>query len=61
MQGAIYFPSQNVDFQGNTGNHGCLQVIGDTVTYTGGSTFNHNCTGTGVKTITVAGDVILVE
>ena len=62
LQGAVYFPSQDVDFQGNfSGNYGCLQVIADRVTYTGSATFNNNCSGTGVKTISVAGDVILVE
>ena len=62
LQGAIYFPSQDVEFQGNfSGNYGCLQVIADKVNYTGSATFNNNCAGTGVKTISVSGDVMLVE
>jgi hypothetical protein len=62
LQGAVYFPSQDVDFQGNfSGNYGCLQVVADKVNYTGSATFNNNCAGTGVKTISVAGDVMLVE
>lgn len=62
LQGAIYFPSQTVDFQGNfSGNYACLQVVADKVNYTGSATFNNNCSGTGVKTITVSGDVVLVE
>jgi hypothetical protein len=62
LQGAIYFPSQLVDFQGNfSGNYACLQVIADQVTYTGNATFSVNCTGTGVKTATIPGGVVLVE
>ena len=62
MTGAIYFPSQEVDFQGNfSGNGGCTQVVADTIYYTGSATFSTNCAGKGIKTIPVPGSVALVE
>lgn len=62
LQGAIYFPSQELDFQGNfSGDYACLQVIADKITYTGSASFHNNCAGTGVKTISTPGDIALVE
>lgn len=62
MTGAIYFPSQDVRFLGNfSGYNGCLQVVADTIYYTGSSTFHNDCTGTGLGTIQVPGAVTLVE
>ena len=57
MQGAIYFPTQQVQFTGaSTTNTVCTQIIADTVTISGTSGFNgNNCTGgTGISTINVA-------
>jgi Flp pilus assembly protein TadG len=62
MTGTIYFPSQEVDFLGNfSGSSGCMQVVSDTIYYTGSATFSTNCTGKGLKTIPVPGSVTLVE
>ncbi len=62
LTGAIYFPSQEVDLLGNfSGNNGCTQVVADTIYYTGSSTFSTNCAGTGMATISVPGNVALVE
>jgi Putative Flp pilus-assembly TadE/G-like len=62
MTGAIYFPSQEVDFLGNfSGNNGCLQVVADRIYYTGDGTFHTNCTGTGMAQINTPGAVALVE
>ncbi|HXS06119.1 MAG TPA: TadE/TadG family type IV pilus assembly protein [Rhizomicrobium sp.] len=62
MTGAFYFPSQEVDFQGNfSGSGGCTQVVADTIYYTGSATFSTNCSGKGLKTIPVPGSVTLVE
>ncbi|MGH6682457.1 MAG: pilus assembly protein TadG-related protein, partial [Pseudolabrys sp.] len=62
ITGAIYFPSQEVDFLGNfSGNNGCVQVVADTIYYTGSATFKTNCAGSGMKTISVPGSVSLVE
>jgi Flp pilus assembly protein TadG len=62
ITGAIYFPSQELDFLGNfSGANGCTQVVADVIYYTGSSTFRTNCTGTGMATIEVPGSVRLVE
>jgi Flp pilus assembly protein TadG len=62
MTGAVYFPTQEVDFQGNfSGSNGCTQVVADTIYYTGSATFSTNCSDKGLKTIPVPGSVILAE
>lgn len=62
ITGAIYFPSQEVDFLGNfSGSGGCTQVVADTIYYTGSATFSTNCSSKGIKTIPVPGSVTLVE
>lgn len=62
LTGAIYFPSQEVDFLGNfSGANGCMQVVSDTIYYTGSATFSTNCSGSGTKKIPVPGSVTLVE
>jgi Flp pilus assembly protein TadG len=62
MTGAVYFPSQEVDFLGNfTGLNGCMQLVADVIYYTGNGTFATNCTGTGVKEIPTPGSLALVE
>jgi hypothetical protein len=62
MTGALYFPSQELDLLGNfSGAGGCMQVVADTIYYTGSSTFTDDCVSSGMKTIKVAGNVTLVE
>jgi Flp pilus assembly protein TadG len=62
ITGAIYFPSQEVDFLGNfSGSNGCTQVVADKIYYTGSATFQTNCTGTGMASINVPGNVVLAE
>jgi Flp pilus assembly protein TadG len=62
ITGAIYFPSQEVDFLGNfSGSNGCTQVVADTIYYTGSATFNTDCTGSGMASINVPGNVTMVE
>jgi Flp pilus assembly protein TadG len=54
MTGALYFPTQAVDFTGGaTNNSQCTQLIGYTLSLTGG-VFNNNCAGTGVLPISGA-------
>lgn len=44
MQGAIYFPSQTVQFTGNsTMNTKCIQIVARTVTFTGNNTIQNDC------------------
>jgi hypothetical protein len=62
MTGAIYFPTQHVQMNGNfTGQNGCMQVIADTIDYTGNATFGSNCAAQGMQPVTVPGGVALVE
>ena len=51
--GAIYFPSQTVNFSNNvdTSASRCTQVIGRLLAFNNNVTFNYNCAGTGVRPI----------
>jgi Flp pilus assembly protein TadG len=52
LNGAIYLPSHDVKFAGNSSssnNNGCTQLIAYNIVFTGTSNFYHNCTGLGVK------------
>jgi Flp pilus assembly protein TadG len=50
LVGSIYAPSHDVKYAGN-GNTAskCMQLVAYNVIFTGTSTFNHNCDGTGVS------------
>jgi hypothetical protein len=62
MTGAIYMPSQEVDIQGNfSGANGCMQVVADTINYTGNSTFATDCSAYGMSNVKAPGQVVLVE
>jgi hypothetical protein len=50
--GALYFPSATLNYSGDAGSSTCTQIVADQVNFTGNSTINSNCTGTGVTTIT---------
>ena len=53
MTGAIDVSKGDLFYAGNTGagSSGCLQLIGDTVSFTGNSNLAVNCTGVGTKPI----------
>ena len=55
LQGAIYFPNQEIKFSGGASlMNSCLQIIGDKVTFTGTSYLNAtetNCAAAGVTLI----------
>lgn len=52
IKGAIYFPSQTVDFAGGTQTgSGCTQIVAAEVDFKGNANLESNCTGVGVKTI----------
>ena len=62
ITGAVYFPTMELDFQGNwTGNNGCMQLVADVIYYTGNGTFTNDCSGTGIKPALVPGQLALVE
>jgi hypothetical protein len=44
MQGAIYFPSQEVQFTGSsTMDTKCIQIVARTVTFTGNNFIQNDC------------------
>lgn len=52
LNGAIYLPSHDVKFAGNSSSsnsNGCTQLIAYNIIFTGTSNFYHNCTNSGVK------------
>ena len=55
--GAIYFPQQIVDYSGGspTGGAQCTQLIAWKINFSGGSTFQNNCTGTGTRSVSLTG------
>jgi Flp pilus assembly protein TadG len=62
ITGAIYAPSEEVDYTGgsSTGT-GCTQIVADIVQLSGGSYFQHNCSGTGVSDPASSSRVALVQ
>lgn len=60
LQGAIYTPSSNITFSGNSaGTEGCTQVIASTITMTGNSTLKSTCASAGTKDLK-AGEVVRI-
>lgn len=52
LQGAIYMPSQAVEFSGTSGmTTNCLKLVSRRVTFTGNNSINNQCAGTGVDDI----------
>jgi hypothetical protein len=50
ITGAIYIPTQEVQFSGDGGmNSTCVQIVGGTVTFTGNSSIQNNCPAGGPK------------
>jgi Flp pilus assembly protein TadG len=50
LTGAIYLPSHDVKYAGNSGTvSACMQMIAYNIIFTGASTFNHNCNGVGTQ------------
>ncbi len=51
IQGAIYFPKQDVEFTGgNALGGGCTRIVSNTVTFTGNAVMGNNCSGLGLPT-----------
>ena len=62
ITGAVYFATQQVSYTGGTGTGtGCTQLIADTITISGNSSFSTNtCGSAGVSNIVVPGGTITV-
>ncbi|MGE0740701.1 MAG: pilus assembly protein TadG-related protein [Hyphomonadaceae bacterium] len=62
MTGALYFPTQQVTYNGNfSGDNGCLRIVSRAIDLRGNADFGADCTGTGLDAIQVPGAVRLVE
>lgn len=61
LTGALYFPKQQVEYNGNfTGNGGCTQIVAATVSWGGNTHFNVNCTAAGLEPIQAGSAVRLI-
>jgi len=63
LTGALYFPTQSLSINGDyTGANGCMQVVADTISYSGNSNLSGNCSAYGMDTVPVpGGGTTLVE
>jgi hypothetical protein len=63
LTGALYFPSQSVDFNGNaaSGAASCTQIIARMVSFSGTSNIGGDCDDSGTADINAGGTVNLVE
>jgi Flp pilus assembly protein TadG len=63
LTGALYFPSQSVDFNGNAASGGasCTQIVARTVSFSGTSNIGGDCDNSGTADINAGGTVNLVE
>ena len=62
LVGSLYFPSQAVEFSGNsTSGSSCLRLVALTVKFGGNSGMSHNCTGVGGEDVTTEDTITLVE
>ena len=64
VEGAVYFPTTDVQFSGNSkssGGGGCTQVIADTIELTGNSSLRSSCSVSGTRDLLANRFVRLVE
>ena len=62
LTGALYFPSQDVEFLGNfSGENGCMRIVASTIKVTGSTDMNADCSGYGLNDMPLPGRVSLVE
>ena len=62
LTGAIYFPSQEVDYLGNfSGQQGCTQVVADVVQWSGNTNVSVDCSALGMQPIPALSLVKLTE
>jgi hypothetical protein len=62
FDGAVYFPSGDLQYAGRAGSTGgCTQIIANTVTFTGNSEVKSDCQAAGTRTIATNQLVRIVE
>jgi Flp pilus assembly protein TadG len=62
INGAIYFPNNAISYSGGSSTSGyqCTQLIADTITFAGGSTFSSDCTGSGTQGIAATNGTLVM-
>jgi hypothetical protein len=62
VNGAIYFPNNAISYQGGSSTSGyqCTQLIADTITFQGGSTFGSDCSGSGTQPISATNGTLVM-
>jgi hypothetical protein len=62
INGAIYFPNNAISYAGgsSTTAYQCTQLIADTITFTGGSTFGSDCSSSGTQTISATNGTLVM-
>jgi Flp pilus assembly protein TadG len=55
LEGALYFPTQQLTYTGGPASAPCTEIVAWTVTFTGGGTVGYNCAGAGVVAIGAGG------
>jgi len=63
LLGALYFPTQTIDYTGGAVASACTQIVAYDLNFTGGGTVGSSCAGTGVNPILSqgGGPITLVE
>lgn len=62
LTGNLYFADAPVEYSGNfSGLNGCTQIVADTVTWTGNTSINVNCSAYGMGTIPTTSTALLTE
>jgi len=62
LTGDLYFPTQSVAYKGNfSGQDGCMQIVADTIIWTGSTTIAVDCSAHGMGGIPARQAVKLVE
>lgn len=61
LTGVLYFPKQDITYSGNfSGNHGCTQIVANTIVWTGNTRFSVDCSAEGLEPIHAGGSVYLI-
>ncbi|PWE18372.1 hypothetical protein DDZ18_01845 [Marinicauda salina] len=62
LEGALYFPNQEVQMNGDfTGSGGCTRIVARWVDVSGNTSFDSNCSNSSIDTIDVPGLIQLTE
>jgi len=62
INGAIYFPNNAISYAGGSSTSGyqCTQLIADTITFSGGSTFSSQCQSSGGQAINATNGTLVM-